>query len=211
MDGNETSARRGSGSWRRAATLAVGLAMLAPLGGCTADETTPGEVTESGAGVSAPPVEPLDVTGAAVSFEGGHAETPCFSFDVSPDVEYVLSPYAEGCLADVGWRGGDALTQIAVRAQSGDFSPEGTTAALEEAGIEALDVSTISVDGRDAARIDFNDAFGLRTTAVVIPLPPGRYFEGGVELTAVFVSAKTYDSDLEDLLFAVVTSLDVHE
>jgi hypothetical protein len=183
------------------------------LSGCVGESTTAGSEVGQGAdsrSASVATAGPVDVTGATVTFEGGHAETLCFGFDTAPSVEYILSPEATGCSADVAWKGGDALTQILVRAKAGDFSQSAIADALRKAGIEPLRTSRIAVDGVEATRIDFENAFGLQTTAVFVPLPAGRYFQGDVELTAVSVSANTYNADLEDLLLALVNTFDIH-
>jgi hypothetical protein len=161
-----------------------------------------------GAGQDSPPA-PVDVTGSLVTLEDGRVTSLCFSYETDPSVEFVLSPYAEACAADIGWQGGDALTQIQVHGTNAFYGPKDFADEAAANGLGVASYAEIPVKAGMASRIDATDTLGFPLTVVLVPLPAGRFFLGDVALEAVWISAYTYNEELGRLLMAVVNSIEI--
>ena len=161
-----------------------------------------------GAGQDSPPA-PVDVTGSVVTLEDGRVTSLCFSYETDASVEWVLSPYADACAADIGMQGGDALTQIQVHATNAFYGPKEFAEMAAANGLGVMSSSAVQVKAGMASRLDATDALGLSLTVILVPLPVGRYFTGDVALEAVWISAYTYNEELERVLMGVVTSIEI--
>ncbi|WP_028044967.1 hypothetical protein [Cellulomonas sp. URHE0023] len=137
--------------------------------------------------------------------------TACFSYRVPEGLE--LDRQSAGCSTAVGF-GSDSLTQIQVRAQTGDLGTDrGDLAAavrqsLVDAGVDGVDVDVLTVDGRDAARLRSVDSWGIRRTSYVVPLPPGRFTQAGKDLGSIWLTGPS-SPEFDAWMATVLGSLEI--
>lgn len=135
---------------------------------------------------------PLDVAGAAVEVESGRVVSECFAFDLPEDMVLQDGSEASACRADLNIADGTALTMVMARAQAGGANASQIEESFRNAGV-TQPLEPVTVDGHPGWRVETENAFGLPTVFVVIPLEPGAFAEDGAALESIIVAGPSAD------------------
>lgn len=143
-------------------------------------------------------------------------DSPCFTYTVPAG--YTYNNASNNCTTSVNIPGGDTLTQISVKGNTGTIGSLKDVVASFDATLKANNPNTPGVidqeqfisNGNTVYYVSYNDGNGLLFGNYIIPDSNASHKdETGKTITAYSVAGYTYNSGLKSLVRGIVDSLKI--
>jgi hypothetical protein len=142
-------------------------------------------------------------------------DTDCYSYDIPKGYEY--DEDSKECATAVNLPGGDALSRIVTKGNTGKIGTLQDVVATLNASLKKSDPNTTGIidqeqfvsNGNTVYFVSYKDANGLLFGNYIIPDSSASQTVGGQTITAYTVAGYVYNSSLKGLVRDVVDSLNI--